>query len=334
MSNLALAPVSSLHGKRVLITGANGGLGLETSAAVLREGAKLVMACRSPSKAAEAREQVLAMSGAPSDHARAFGRFDMLNPAQIQAAVAGLPEDPIDVVFLQAGGWVFTDDVATHEFYGEVVEKTVFLNVIGAHATLKALKASGRLAEGARVVIIGGEGARGIPGMIPRPSFQSVGDFQRYLSGDWSGRAPYVPMAALGVSKFAAGLWALALSRRAADLDVVWFTPGLIGGTGGTGGMPKWNEFLFQKVAFPVFVALGMAQWPAAAAAKCVDALAGRIGQRGDLLGAPEGKAIGPITNQKPMQPHFADEAFQDAMWEVAERAAGTMPVGARHAAS
>ncbi|MCO4747369.1 MAG: SDR family NAD(P)-dependent oxidoreductase [Proteobacteria bacterium] len=318
---------STLAGKRLLITGANGGLGMATTAAALREGAHVTLACRTEEKAGKAADHALSESRVEPSRAVAAGGFDMLAPSAIESAVDALPAEPFDVVFLQAGGWVWSDDAQTTRFGAVNVERTIAKNVLGAHATLRALLATGRLGAGARVVIIGGEGARGVPGGISTPAFSDVSDFERYVSGDWVGRSPYVPVDALGVAKFCAALWALKLSKSPLDLDVVWFTPGLIGGTGGTNGMPAWKEFLFQKLAFPLMVALGKAQWPEAAAAKCVDCLAGRIGADGDLLGAPEGTALGPLTDQKPMHPQFGDADFQDALWRTCEAAVGPLTV-------
>jgi len=317
----------TLAHKRVLITGANGGLGAATTVGALKEGARVTLACRTSAKAELARDRAVAEAGVPGDRAVAAGGFDMLDPTAIERAVATLPPDPFDVVFLQAGGWVWADAAQTVELNGVTVERTVAKNVIGAHATLRALLASGRVAPGARVVIIGGEGARGVPGGIARPTFADLADFERYLAGEWTGRSKYVPVDALGVSKFCAALWSQHLARRGEDFEVVWFTPGLIGGTGGTAGMPAWQEFLFQRLAFPMLVLFGKAQWPAAAAAKCLDCLAGRVGSDGDMLGSPEGKALGPLTDQKPMHPRFSEVAFQDALWRACEAAAGALPV-------
>jgi NAD(P)-dependent dehydrogenase (short-subunit alcohol dehydrogenase family) len=314
----------NLQNARVLITGANGGLGQATSIAVAREGAQIVLACRTAAKAEATREAVNATVGA--DLGIAAGGFDMLDPSGIEAAVDALGPEPFDAVFLQAGGWVWADAMQTVEFNGVAIEETIAKNVLGAHATLRALLATGRMKPGARVVIIGGEGARGVPGSIGRPEFSDAADFARYLGGDSSGRTAYSPIDALGVAKLAAALWAQRLSRMVdGEFEVLWFTPGLIGGTGGTAGMPKYKEFIFQRIAFPILVALGKAQWPAAAAAKCTDFLAGRVGQHGDLSGAPEGQALGPLSDQKPMSPHFTDLAMQDVLWQALEAAVGPL---------
>lgn len=315
-----------LENARVLITGANGGLGLATSIAAAREGATVVLACRTTAKAEATRTQVNAAAG--EHRAIAAGGFDMLDPMAIEAAVDALEPAPFDVVFLQAGGWVWADDMQTVVLNGVPVEETVAKNVLGAHATLRALLATGRVRPGARVVIIGGEGARGVPGAIRKPEFADADDFGRYLAGDASGRPSYAAIDALGVAKLAAALWAQHLARLVdGDLDVVWFSPGLIGGTGGTAGMPRWKELLFQRIAFPILVTLGKAQWPAAAAAKCVDCLAGRVGRHGDLIGAPQGAALGPLTDQKPMSPHFTDVAMQQTLWQACEAAVGALPL-------
>ncbi|MEM6930297.1 MAG: SDR family oxidoreductase [Myxococcota bacterium] len=314
----------TLKNQRVLVTGANGGLGLATCIAALKEGAHVVLACRSADKAASAQARAVAAAGVPTARALAAGGFDMLDPSAIDRAVAALPNEPLDVVFLQAGGWVVADEAQHVVLGGRRVERTLAQNVVGAHATLRALMASGRLAPHGRVVIVGGEGARGVPRAIRKPTFADLAHFERALAGV---PGPYVPIDALGVAKLCAALWAQHLARHTDDLEVVWFTPGLIGGTRGTAGLPALQEFIVQRIAFPLFVALGRAQWPATAAAKCVDCLAGRVGRHGDLLGAPEGAALGPLTDQKPMNPHFTDPRMQRAVWDLCEAAAGALPL-------
>jgi NAD(P)-dependent dehydrogenase (short-subunit alcohol dehydrogenase family) len=51
--------IPDLTGKVVIITGANSGLGLESTKAIAAKGATVVMACRSPGKAEQARAEVL-----------------------------------------------------------------------------------------------------------------------------------------------------------------------------------------------------------------------------------------------------------------------------------
>lgn len=131
------------NGKSILITGANGGLALETVKLLAEDGFDyIIMACRTLSKATEARKQVLEMRKATTPiTVQAYGGFDMNDPVQIAQAVNELSaERRLDVVFLAAGGVIFSDTYETKSWAGHTIEKTVFQNVIGAHLTLHHLK--------------------------------------------------------------------------------------------------------------------------------------------------------------------------------------------------
>ena len=56
--------IPDMTGKVVIITGANSGLGLESTKALAEKGASAVMACRNPRKAEEAKAEVLATNPA------------------------------------------------------------------------------------------------------------------------------------------------------------------------------------------------------------------------------------------------------------------------------
>lgn len=50
-----------LHGKTVLITGANSGIGFETTLDLTKRGAKVIMACRDEKKTNEAKAKVFVL---------------------------------------------------------------------------------------------------------------------------------------------------------------------------------------------------------------------------------------------------------------------------------
>jgi protochlorophyllide reductase len=101
------ADIPDLTGKVVIITGANSGLGLESTRALAAKGATVVMACRNLDKAQEAKAQVLAGNPAaeldvmPLDNAslasvRAFAdafqtRYDRLDILLNNAGVMAIP---------------------------------------------------------------------------------------------------------------------------------------------------------------------------------------------------------------------------------------------------
>lgn len=314
---------SNYAGKSVLITGANGGLGKETVKWLIEDGfGRIVMGSRDEQRGRAARDEVLEATGAGREvDVTAVGGFDMTDPAKIEAAIASLPADqPFDVVFLQAGGVVFTKDYDTVEYRGRTVERTVFQNVIGGHITLAALRKRGLVAPNARVIFAGGEGARGIPGLIEAPHYDSPNALRQYVHAQLPEPHKYNPMNAIGASKFMGALWTRKLAElEGPNMSVVWFSPGLTYGTAGLAAKPPVQRWFLEKVVFGVMRLLGKAQSPRDGARKYADAIEGKVGQSGDVIGAPEGGALGKLTDQLPMNPDLQDPALREAFWGVLE---------------
>ena len=309
------APRTDLN---VFVTGANGGLGLATCHHLVRDGAtRLVLACRTEAKAEESRAHLLSLEAAAGPALESVGGFDMNDPDAIRSAVAKLPgSQPFDTVFLQAGGVVYGDSWRTVDYAGHPVERTVFQNAVGPLVTLEALRCRGLLAPHARVVIAGGEGARGIPGMIAKPSFASWAELRAYVRVEDIG-AKYVEMDAMGVSKFVSALWTMEAATRYRDeMEVIWFTPGLTAGTRGLQGVGRVKQLVFERLGFPLMVRFGRAQTVDQGGRKFADCLQRRIGESGDLIGAPEGGALGELQDQKPMNAAFDDLSLRTGLWE------------------
>ncbi len=318
--------MENLETRTVLVTGANGGLGRETIKLLVKNGfGKVIMACRSQSKANAARDEILAETGAKPESVITFGGYDMNNPEAIRAAISALPKDTlIDTVFLGAGGVVFEKDYQTIQWNGLTIEKTIFQNVVGGHIVLSELVHRNLLADGARVIVAGGEGARGIPGMMEIPKFSDANDLRRYVLGDFAGRKKYNPMNAIGVSKLISALWVRKVSKLMADkMEIVWFSPGLTYGTSGTSGLPPTMNWFVQKVVFGAMGLLGKAQNPQQGASKFADCIEGKIGKNGDLIASPQGKSIGDLVDQGPMNPAFDDDKLHAEFWAILEEVCG-----------
>ncbi len=303
----------------ILVTGANGGIGLETTKLLIEEKAKrIVLACRTKEKA----EAAITKLPSSSDVVLApYGGFDMTNAASIKKAVEALPKgEKFDIVFLQSGGMVVADDFQLIETNGISIEKTIYQNVLGAYLTLRFLEQQDLVAPNARIVFPGGEGARGIPGMIKKPEFNSVDDFLSYI---YNGKGKYSDIDALGVSKFMSALLLQKLALLDPNREYVWFSPGLTAGTNGLINVPNPKRFIMEKIGFPMMTLLGFAQSPSQAARKFTDCLNGDFKKIGHLIGAPEGKALGKLVDQKPMNSGLTNHQFRDAFWDLAVQACG-----------
>jgi len=303
----------------ILVVGANGALAKETIKQLLHDGAtKITMACRTATKGEEAKEEILNEFG-KKDHVElsVIGGFDMTNPLMIEKAIQELPSDkPFDIIFLAAGFAVFTDGYQAVNWKGKKVEKNVFQNMVGSHLTFLGLKKAGLIAKGARVVLAGGEGSRGIKGMIESPNFTSAQELRDYI---YLNDAPkYNPMNAIGVSKFCGALWTSKISElEKNNMEIIWFSPGLTSGSSGLKTLPPVKRWFMNNIMFGILGLMGQSQSPSEGGRKNADCLEGKIGANGNLLGAPAGKSIGKITDQTPLNPLFSNQDMIDEFWSI-----------------
>ncbi len=299
----------------VLITGVNGGLGLETAKILAQKGFKrIIMGARTLEKAKGAASQLKVSLGT---EIIPLGGMDMNQPESMYQNLDHLPKEvTIDIVFLQSGGVFFTENYQYLQYKGKRYEKTIFQNAFGGYLLYAHLNKTGRLTSKARIVFAGGEGARGIKGLIEKPDFKSADDFSHYIHG--VGELPkYNPMNAIGVSKLVSAQMVDYLSHHQSQHNFVWFSPGLTSGTNGLAALPPLKRWLMEKVAFGMKNVLGLAQSPSKGARKYADALMGKVGQNGSVLGAPEGKALGQITDQKRMKDQITRSDLQSVPMEL-----------------
>ena len=303
---------------RIFITGANGGIGKEVVRMLIQEKANSVaLACRTESKA----EKVKIELENSNTKLEAYGEFDMSNEGAIKRAVSNLPNDQqFDIVFLQSGGMVVADDFQFVKSKDIKIEKTIYQNTLGAYITLKHLFEKNLIKKNARIVFPGGEGARGIKGMIKKPEFQSVKELKKYIH---QGLGKYRDIDALGVSKFVSALLVHKLATLDFQREYIWFSPGLTAQTNGLRDVPSPKRFIMEKIGFPLMTLFGLAQKPNQAAKKYIDCLNGIYGKSGELIGAPEGKALGKLVDQKPMNPGLTNYQFIEAFWNITVKSCG-----------
>jgi NAD(P)-dependent dehydrogenase (short-subunit alcohol dehydrogenase family) len=99
LSDFTADAIGDLTGKRMVITGANSGLGLQTAIALARKGAHVVLACRNEQRGREAEERVRSLTGSGDVEMRVL---DLASLASVQGFAAGLA-GPVHVLVNNAG---------------------------------------------------------------------------------------------------------------------------------------------------------------------------------------------------------------------------------------
>jgi len=191
-------------GRTVLVTGANSGLGLHTSQALVAKGARVLMACRSPERGEAAVLDV--NEAAKDDGAAELVTLDLADLASVRAAAAEVRErtgDALDVLVNNAGVMATPQRTTADGF-----ELQLGTNHIGHAALTWLLMPALRSGPHARVVTVSS--------LLHQRGGLDVTDlnFERRGYNGW---------AAYSQSKIANLLFAFELDRRAraAGLDLL-----------------------------------------------------------------------------------------------------------------
>jgi len=314
--------------KNILIVGANGGLALETIKHLIKDGARsFTLACRTQEKSEYAKNLLLTnVKEASLCDFQIFGGFDMQDQASIEKHIDLLPHKVFDIVFLAVGGIIIDKNYQYILADNTKIEKTAYQNLFGAHIVLNNLIKKNLIAMGARVVYAGGEGARGIPGMIEKPEFDTKEELRKYLYLNSSKK--YSAMNAIGVSKFLGALWTLKISAITdKNFDIVWFSPGLTYGTNGLSNMSAIKRWGMENIGFGLMRLIGKAQSPAEGGRKFADCLSGTVGKNGEILIAPEKQTLGTITDQTPMNSTITKPELKEELWKILAATTGEFAI-------
>lgn len=186
-------------GRTALVTGANSGLGLHTSLALARRGARVLMACRNPAKAEQALTRV--RSDAPGAQVELLS-LDLASLASIRSAAQDVAArtDVLDVLVDNAGVMAVPRQQTADGF-----ELQLGTNHLGHFALTGLLLPSLLAAPAGRVVVVASHAAT----------------WGRIRFDDLMGERFYFRWLAYGQSKLANLLFARELARRAGDRLVV-----------------------------------------------------------------------------------------------------------------
>lgn len=195
--------------RTIVITGANSGIGLETARELAGRGARVVLACRDPVRAARARDDILA--GCPGARLE-LEALDLASLVSVRDCATRLAarHPRIDVLINNAGLFPFRRQLTADGF-----EMQFGVNHLG-HYLLTARLLPQLLAAG-------------------RPRVLTVASMMHHLGdidfASFRGEKPYRPLAAYAQSKLANVLFARELARRHGADGLLAFSlhPGPVG---------------------------------------------------------------------------------------------------------
>jgi NAD(P)-dependent dehydrogenase (short-subunit alcohol dehydrogenase family) len=99
MSDFSADAIGDLTGKRVVITGANSGIGLQTAVGLARKGAEVVLACRNEQRGRDAEQKVRSLTGSGRVVMRVL---DLASLESVRTFAAGIT-DPVHILVNNAG---------------------------------------------------------------------------------------------------------------------------------------------------------------------------------------------------------------------------------------
>ncbi len=304
-------------GRVAMITGANVGIGKEVARqlALASQYGKIILACRSRTKADLAKKELQAATGKAIF---AVTIMDVADPASVRAALASM-DQPIDDLVMNAGGsggktpLALTKDGVTEIFAS---------NVLGHVILLDGLIGTGKLKRAA--VFAGSEAARGVPKLgMKRPvmATSSADEFASLCDGSYfRGRKPDGTLA-YGQVKYIAAMWMAATARRHPGLKLVTVSPGNTGGTQVTRDMPLPLRLLLKSVLMPfVLPAVGLAQGVDKGAERLIDGLNDPALKSGVFYASKASALTGPVVDQSEIVPDLANPAYQDNASQAVHR--------------
>jgi len=294
--------------KKILITGANGGIGKDTARqlALVRETEKIYLACRNEEKAKVAKKSLEETTGRSIFEILIM---DVSNISSVRSVVNSLNE-PIDALIMNAGGMggknpeKITPYGVTQMFATNVLGHVVFLDELLKADKLKnvALYASS-------------EAVRGIKKMgIKQPSLAnySVEEFASVFDGTFFG-SKMDPMEGYAYVKYAATLWMSSIARKYPNIRFISMSPGGTSGTAVMDDLPSFTKFMYKYVAMPVIMPLiGMAHKLEKGAKRFVDGINNLSLTSGTFYGSKLKVLTGPIIDQSTLFPDPKNERFQD----------------------
>ena len=306
MNKWTTKDIPSQAGKLAIVTGANSGIGYHTALELARAGAHVILACRNPLKAEEAKARIVA---AVPQAAVEVAQVDMADLDSIRAFAEGFVASgrKLDLLINNAGVMGFPQRTPTAQGF----EGQFGTNHLGHFALTGELMPALLKTPHSRVVTVA--------------SIAHKGGRMRFEDPNWE--KAYDPRKAYQQSKLANLMFGLELDRRLkranADVASIIAHPGVAITSIVSNGMGTGLQAKIANVAIQLFAQSdARGAWPTLYAATSPDAKSGHYY-------GPDGVAeIKGLPIEVQPKPHALDPVAAARLWHISEQMTGVEYVG------
>jgi NAD(P)-dependent dehydrogenase (short-subunit alcohol dehydrogenase family) len=302
MASWTAADIADLTGRVAIVTGANSGLGFETTKALAAHGATVVMACRDMSRCQAAAEEIGRSVGPERLEPEQLDLSDLESVREFAARLVGR-YDSIDLLVNNAGVMAPPERLETKQGF----ELQLGTNHLGHFALTGLLLGQLLSAPGSRVVTVSSFAHE--PGKI------DFDDLQQARS--------YTPYGAYSQSKLANLLFMLELDRRLRRVSADTLSVGAHPGFAST-NLQAAGPFLGSKpvLSWLVLGGVRLIGQPAARGAEPQLYAATAPGVQGGEYFGPKYRGRGPVAPST-MSDRARDEAVASRLWDVSKELSG-----------
>jgi len=293
----------------ILITGANIGLGKETARqlALKQETKKIILFCRNPAKAEEAKKDLEEKTGKKIFEI-VIG--DVSDANSVRKAVEKI-KGPIDAVVLNAGGMV---GKTAAQITPSGMNNLAATNILGHVVLVDELLKQDKLKK--VVLFISAEAVPGVKPLGMKPvsmKTSSVDEFAAVLDGSFFGKKFDVTQA-YGYVKYVGTMWTLSMARKYPDLKFVVMSPGNTKGTQAPDNLPQPMRFMLKFIMMPIVFPLmgGMVHEIEVGVKRLVDGISDERYKSGVFYASKEGKLSGEVIDQSTFFTALKNTTSQD----------------------
>lgn len=299
--------------KRILVTGANAGLGKECARHLAQKvGVETIyLGCRNLQKAALAKQELERLTG---KNIFEILHIDIADLQSVSSAVAGL-NMPIDALVMNAGG---TGGKKFYERTAAGVSQIVAVNLLGHVALTNELLAAKKLTQVA--VYAGSEAARGVAEMgmaQPKLATSSEDEFATICDGSFFPETKDATVA-YGSIKYMAALWMSSIARQHPKIRFVTMSPGGTTGTQGFNTLAPLKQYL-MKAMMQLMLIIGKVHRVEIGAKRFVDALFDSSYKSGGFYASAKG-LTGQVIEQGRLFSDLDNIQYQDNAKAAIER--------------